>query len=155
MIPGAITLMRSSFKYAPYIVIALLIGVVLLRSHQLTSTREQLKTEQNFRVEISEILGAPNGKAETVRQTARAVTETSENRRRALETIDRDTAEAKRRADANDAELERVQQKHRREYRAAEKKITELEQREATGIPEQDQQLIEDDSKAPWEGWQK
>lgn len=150
-----LALMRSNLKFLPYVVIALLIGVVLFRSHQLENTREELKVEQDFRKEISDILKAPDAKPETVRTTARAVIQTSENRRVALQTIDGETAAAKKRADAADAELRRVQADNQRAFRAAAAKIRELEQRQPSGDPVKDQEQIADDSMAPWQGWTK
>lgn len=146
-------LMRSKLAFAPYLIIALLIGAVVFRSTQLTSTRAQLEVEQTFRTEISDILHAPNDRPETVRAAARAVIQTNNNQRTTLQTIDREVVQNRQRADAADAALVREQAQNRKAFQSAQPKIRELEQRQPTGDPVIDQSLIEADSMAPWQGW--
>jgi E3 ubiquitin-protein ligase DOA10 len=145
--------MRSKLSWLPYIVIAALIATVLLRSHQLTDVREELKVEQDFRHEISETLGSPADDRTSVAAAARAIIQTRNNQRATLEQVNRESREHQRRAIAADAELQRVQAENRRDFSAAQPKIRELEQREPTGNPKQDEKLIDEDSQAPWRGW--
>lgn len=145
--------MRSKIAFLPYIVIALLIAGILWRSHQLSETRADLKVERDFRVEVADILKAPADDPASVRTTARAVMKTNDNQRETLKTIDRDTAEAKKRADKADADLARVQAEHQRDFRTAQAKISELERRKPTGDPAVDQKQLEEDSTLPWKGW--
>lgn len=137
----------------PYIAIAVLLGLFLLRGHQLADTREELQLERDFRAEIADTLGAPAADQKTVRQAIAAALLTSENRRAALERIDQDAAAAKERADAAEAELERRQEQYQRAFRAAQPRIVELEQRKPSGDELLDQRQLEEDSKAPWRGW--
>lgn len=151
----AIAFMRSKIGFLPYIIIAALVGTVILRSHQLENTRQELKTEQTFRTEVGQILKAPDARPETVRAAARAVVKTADNQRETLVTIDHEATQAKKRADVADKELQRVQAENRRDFQAAQPVIRELETRKPTGNPVTDQKQLEEDSMSPWKGWKQ
>lgn len=148
-----IGLMRSKLRFAPYVVIALLMAAVVWRSHQLEQSRVALKNEQLWRTEISNTLGAPSDAKTVVTAAARAIVESKKNQAVALERIDREAKASKARADVADRELARVQQTNQRKFAAALDRIRELEARKPTGDVGRDQVLIDQDSKAAWSNW--
>lgn len=148
VIPAPVQAGWALFKrFWPYIVIAILAGALYLTRDTLEDTKATLTSEVEFREQIAVVFDCPGKDRSAVATCLSAVRQTSENRRETLEEISRQAREAHERSKQADAALKREQEANARKFAAAQRKISDLENRKPGGS------TIEEDSKAAWEGW--
>lgn len=138
---------RIALKVLPYVVIAVLAVIVVIRGKELETRQVKLNSEISWRQSIAKATGCPRDGQVIVRQCLDAKMAESRNRRIALEQISREALANKRRADALDLQLAERQAKNAKLYGKAKPKIDELQNRKPG------ENKLEQDSLTPWGGW--
>lgn len=142
-------------KTWPYLVMAILAGMLALSQHNLGNARKELKNQDEFRTAMQGVLKAKNNTTAHLLYAAGFRMEESEGRRQALVLISTQALSAKQRSEAADAALKDAQAINARKFAAAQAEIASLKSRKSTGNRDADWQIIEKDTQAPWKGWKK
>lgn len=133
-------------KIWPYLGVGILLLVIYLQHTTIQRGAE-------FRHSMQTVLVAPDASTTTLLRKARAVVAESDDRLNHLTQISREAAAANARSLAADAALAQEQEANARRYAVAQRRISDLESRHASGNAAQDLHTIEDDSQAAWRGW--
>lgn len=142
-------------KAWPFIIIAILGGMLAFTQHNLGNARAELKNQESFRTAMQGTLKAANNSTSHLLYIAGERMRESEARRSALVTISSQALAAKTRSDEADARLKNEQAVNARKFAAAQAQIGELKSRKSTGNRDADWKILETDTQAPWKGWKK
>jgi hypothetical protein len=115
----------------------------------------RLSAERDFRSALQLELEAPNSERVTLLTYVTALGRENVANKAALRAIDRETAAAKEKSDAADAELDRVQRDNLKKFEAVSNKLDQLMSRKSTGDAAQDCAIIVEDTKSAWQGWRQ
>lgn len=140
-------------KLLPWAVI-LGLGVALyLTRDTLQDTKDKLTVELEFRGAVANFANAKSGTRKEIMVNLYAIGQTSLNRKAALERISAEALTANERSKAADAALQRAQADNAKKFAAAQRRISDLENRKGSGDAAADLKTIEQDSQAAWKGW--
>lgn len=140
-------------KAWPFIIIGALACALYVTRDTLQDTKDDLKVELEFRAGVANFANAKTGTRKEIMVNLYAIGQTSLNRKAALERISNEALTAHERSKAADEALKRVQADNAKKFAAAQRRISDLENRKGSGDAAADLKTIEQDSQAAWKGW--